>query len=107
MPSSLLVIASFAWATCASRMSCRGINCDDKPENCSYGSVEIRKKLVCAKGPGEMCGGYLDLKGKCGPGMYCDNCGLCRGCSTRLLIDYHKLECNNTTCLKQPNSGFL
>ncbi|CAH1405741.1 unnamed protein product [Nezara viridula] len=68
---SLLVLASFASFTCASRISCR-------------------------------CGGYQELWGKCGLGMYCDNCGLCRGCSTQVLIDYNRSVCNNTTCTRQP-----
>nr|BAV78817.1 neuroparsin 1 [Plautia stali] len=98
MISSSLVLVGFVWTTYASRISCGGIDCDKKPENCTHGSVEIRKKWACGKGPGEICGGYLDAKGKCGSGMYCDNCGLCRGCSSKLLIDHNRLECNRNPC---------
>ncbi|XP_050732775.1 neuroparsin-A-like [Eriocheir sinensis] len=51
------------------------------PTNCKYGtSKDWCKNGVCAKGPGEPCGGYQRRDGDCGEGMRCV-CGRCRGCS--------------------------
>ncbi|XP_050732776.1 neuroparsin-A-like [Eriocheir sinensis] len=52
------------------------------PDNCKYGTtVDWCNNGVCAKGPGESCGGgYRWSDGKCGEGTFC-SCGLCAGCS--------------------------
>ncbi|XP_042239197.1 neuroparsin-A-like [Homarus americanus] len=52
------------------------------PTNCKYGTVrDWCRNGVCAKGPGESCGGYWYEYGKCGGGTFC-LCGTCIGCST-------------------------
>ncbi|KAG0729337.1 Neuroparsin-A [Chionoecetes opilio] len=51
------------------------------PKNCKYGTtVDWCNNGVCAKGPGETCGGYRWSAGKCGEGTFC-SCGICGGCS--------------------------
>ncbi|XP_045122305.1 neuroparsin-A-like [Portunus trituberculatus] len=51
------------------------------PKNCKYGTaLDWCSNGVCAKGPGETCGGYRRQDGICGEGTYCE-CGHCRGCS--------------------------
>ncbi|XP_037790476.1 neuroparsin-A-like [Penaeus monodon] len=51
---------------------------------CKHGTVEDWcRNRVCAKGPGEECGGEWGELGKCGGGMYC-SCGFCSGCNTNL-----------------------
>ncbi|KAK3929861.1 Neuroparsin-A [Frankliniella fusca] len=50
-----------------------------EPEDCLYGLARDHcGRVVCAKGPGERCGGPLHLT--CGEGMYC-KCERCIGCS--------------------------
>ncbi|CAL4088900.1 unnamed protein product, partial [Meganyctiphanes norvegica] len=69
-------------------------NCDTEgdgdvnPETCKYGAVRNWcRKLVCAKGPGEVCGGRWMQHGTCGTGTYC-NCNRCLGCSSFTLECY-------------------
>ncbi|XP_064115649.1 neuroparsin-A-like [Macrobrachium nipponense] len=51
------------------------------PEKCTYGTVlDWCRNEVCAKGPGETCGGHFWEQGKCGEGTFC-SCGTCTGCS--------------------------
>uniref|UniRef100_A0A0P4WCD5 Neuroparsin n=2 Tax=Scylla olivacea TaxID=85551 RepID=A0A0P4WCD5_SCYOL len=53
----------------------------EAPKNCRYGTtLDWCKNGVCAKGPGETCGGYRWSEGKCGEGTFC-SCGICGGCS--------------------------
>ncbi|KAK8732351.1 hypothetical protein OTU49_007046 [Cherax quadricarinatus] len=52
------------------------------PSNCKYGTVRNWcRNGVCAKAPGESCGGHWYEHGKCGIGTFC-LCGVCIGCST-------------------------
>ncbi|KAG7172727.1 neuroparsin-A-like [Homarus americanus] len=52
--------------------------------NCKYGTVvDWCGGSVCAKGPGEACGGEWSENGECGAGTYC-SCGYCNGCSANL-----------------------
>ncbi|XP_045591875.1 neuroparsin-A [Procambarus clarkii] len=54
------------------------------PHNCKYGTVsDWCGNPVCAKGPGETCGGEWGENGACGAGTYC-SCGFCSGCSANL-----------------------
>nr|AHX39208.1 neuroparsin [Metapenaeus ensis] len=58
------------------------------PATCKHGTVEDWcRNTVCAKGPGEECGGDWNEHGKCGDGMYCA-CGHCSGCNTNLVCWY-------------------
>ncbi|XP_071540499.1 uncharacterized protein [Panulirus ornatus] len=51
------------------------------PSDCTYGEVkDWCRNGVCAKGPGERCGGHWWKEGKCGLGTYC-SCNVCTGCS--------------------------
>ncbi|XP_047477623.1 neuroparsin-A-like [Penaeus chinensis] len=66
------------WAAAAPRCKIH-----DRPshDNCKYGTArDWCRNTVCAKGPGESCGGYRWENGKCGLGMIC-SCGRCSGCS--------------------------
>ncbi|KAK9505079.1 hypothetical protein O3M35_009221 [Rhynocoris fuscipes] len=61
---------------------CIGAECDYLPKDCKYG--EYRNscgRMDCYKGPGEECGGWLDVFGVCTPSTSC-KCGRCSGCST-------------------------
>ncbi|XP_054720360.1 venom protein 302-like [Uloborus diversus] len=56
---------------------CEGIDCEDyecpDTDECLHGTVQdvCRCCNVCAKGPGEQCGGFLNLAGLCTEGYYC------------------------------------
>ncbi|KAJ1529687.1 hypothetical protein ONE63_006442 [Megalurothrips usitatus] len=53
-----------------------------EPEDCIYGLTRDHcGRLICAKGPGERCGGSFNGLGRCGEGMHC-KCNRCVGCST-------------------------
>ncbi|XP_053643408.2 neuroparsin-A isoform X1 [Cherax quadricarinatus] len=57
--------------------------------NCKYGTVaDWCGNRVCAKGPGETCGGDWGEKGACVAGTYCScgfcSCGYCTGCAANL-----------------------
>ncbi|XP_068232963.1 uncharacterized protein [Palaemon carinicauda] len=58
-------------------LSCLGCNPADCriPLNCNYGLVKDICYCcdVCAKGPGEECGGIWGLRGQCGDAFICDN----------------------------------
>ncbi|XP_047115309.1 neuroparsin-A isoform X1 [Schistocerca piceifrons] len=65
--------------------SCEGANCVVDLTRCEYGEVQdFFGRKVCAKGPGDKCGGPYELHGKCGDGMDC-RCGVCSGCSMQSL----------------------
>uniref|UniRef100_A0A146L6E2 Neuroparsin-A n=1 Tax=Lygus hesperus TaxID=30085 RepID=A0A146L6E2_LYGHE len=68
--------------------SCR-IDMQDGP--CLDGEVEVCGRTVCAKGPGESCGGIDSWRGKCGRGMHCQS-GRCSGCSTTRYLNGAKPE---------------
>ncbi|KAK3852486.1 hypothetical protein Pcinc_040932 [Petrolisthes cinctipes] len=54
---------------------------ETNPEGCKYGvTVDWCHNEVCAKGPGESCGGYRNANGECGEGTFCQ-CNICYGCS--------------------------
>lgn len=51
------------------------------PDDCQFGLVrDFCGRTVCAKGPGDRCGGPSNIHGKCGEGMHC-KCERCIGCS--------------------------
>jgi len=65
------------------------------PEGCFYGVVKDRcQREMCAKGPGERCGGRWELLGACGEGMFC-SCGRCAGCSLKTF------ECFTNECFRR------
>lgn len=52
-----------------------------EPEDCPFGPTrDFCGRVVCAKGPGERCGGPSHVHGRCGEGTHC-KCGRCIGCS--------------------------
>ncbi|XP_071540498.1 uncharacterized protein [Panulirus ornatus] len=52
------------------------------PSDCTFGvATDWCRNEVCAKGPGERCGGVWWEEGKCGLGTSC-SCGICTGCSS-------------------------
>lgn len=54
-------------------------------DNCPHGTVtDFCGNVVCAKGPGDRCGGPSHVHGKCGEGMHC-KCEVCSGCSVETL----------------------
>ncbi|XP_076165671.1 queen brain-selective protein-1 [Ptiloglossa arizonensis] len=62
------------------RQSCE--SCGDLCNTCPAGiAISPVCGRVCAKRPGEICGGPGEMWGICGEGMYC-NCNRCSGCST-------------------------
>ena len=78
MLRAALVVAIFVLAATqgAHGLSCNACdpeNCEP-PEGCKYGLVKDICYCcdVCAKGPGEECGGLWSLRGKCGAAFVCD-----------------------------------
>lgn len=54
--------------------------CDADPGLCMWGETrDACNRRICAKGPGQRCGGVLDYQGKCAEGLMCLN-NKCRGC---------------------------
>ncbi|KAE8750077.1 Neuroparsin 2 [Frankliniella occidentalis] len=52
-----------------------------RADNCAHGlTTDYCGNTVCAKGPGERCGGPSNVLGQCGEGMHC-KCEVCSGCS--------------------------
>ncbi|KAE8744047.1 Neuroparsin 1 [Frankliniella occidentalis] len=75
----LLVVVLAAVAEASTRGL--SVRCEPlpEPEDCLYGLARDHcGRFVCAKGPGERCGGPMHLT--CGEGMYC-KCERCIGCS--------------------------
>ncbi|KDR17790.1 neuroparsin-A-like [Zootermopsis nevadensis] len=71
---------------------CMGNDCNLEPESCEHGiERDYCGWKVCAKGPGDYCGGPSDVRGKCGEGMHCA-CGKCNGCSLTTLDCYFGLD---------------
>ncbi|XP_067012187.2 neuroparsin-A [Anabrus simplex] len=67
---------------------CEGDSCDVESADCQHGVVkDYCGRKVCAKGPGQKCGGVFDILGKCGKGMSC-KCERCAGCSLSTLDCY-------------------
>ncbi|KAF2898685.1 hypothetical protein ILUMI_07486 [Ignelater luminosus] len=64
--------------------------CDKEPEHfCMWGVArDSCNKKVCAKGPGERCGGPLGVLGQCGAGMMCYSDEICHGCSSKTFECY-------------------
>ncbi|KAL7632830.1 UNVERIFIED_CONTAM: hypothetical protein RMT77_016827 [Armadillidium vulgare] len=88
--TSFLIIITIKLSDCAP-------NCNripyDAPLNCIYGTKrDWCHRLVCAKGPGETCGGARMLNGLCGEGMFC-SCGRCTGCANYNLKCYSGKIC--------------
>ncbi|XP_017784225.1 PREDICTED: neuroparsin-A-like [Nicrophorus vespilloides] len=72
--------------------------CNKEPESyCMWGETRNScNRRVCAKGPGERCGGLRDIFGRCGTGMWCQkedesNTYTCHGCYD------NSLECHQST----------
>ncbi|KAJ1528400.1 hypothetical protein ONE63_006815 [Megalurothrips usitatus] len=63
------------------------------PDGCTYGRTrDFCSNVVCAKGPGEKCGGPYNVEGRCGEGMQC-LCGKCTGCSVVTLQCHARSSC--------------
>nr|XP_053647391.1 single insulin-like growth factor-binding domain protein-2 [Cherax quadricarinatus] len=84
---TLFCLLSLAVASC-SGLKCRVCDtaewCQDPSTlNCTYGTVKDACNCcdVCGQGPGEVCGGPWDIKGRCGVGLKCqkkkNNEGIC------------------------------
>ncbi|XP_028150363.1 neuroparsin-A-like [Diabrotica virgifera virgifera] len=66
--------------------------CNADPEEvCVWGEARNACfRRVCAKGPGERCGGPLDILGQCGEGMMCSKKDeRCHGCSLQTMQCYN------------------
>ncbi|XP_018568084.1 neuroparsin-A-like [Anoplophora glabripennis] len=65
--------------------------CDeDPPEYCVWGEVrDACNRRMCAKGPGERCGGTLNILGQCGEGLMCKSDEICHGCSIQTMKCYN------------------
>ncbi|GAB6024844.1 hypothetical protein CHUAL_009962 [Chamberlinius hualienensis] len=75
-----LLLVTLAIIFCGSNQStctnCEGIyNCPLEPYECQYGIVSNNCTCceMCAKGPGEECGGNLDQYGTCGERLACQS----------------------------------
>nr|XP_045612998.1 single insulin-like growth factor-binding domain protein-1 [Procambarus clarkii] len=67
-----LVVARCSGLSCT---PCNPNNCQDPATlNCSWGTVRQACSCCqsCGGGPGAVCGGAFDTKGKCGPSLVCD-----------------------------------
>ncbi|XP_074034364.1 uncharacterized protein isoform X2 [Leptinotarsa decemlineata] len=66
--------------------------CDSQPkEYCVWGEVrDACNRRACAKGPGERCGGSLNILGQCGEGMMCKSDEKCHGCSLQTMQCYNE-----------------
>ncbi|XP_056633154.1 neuroparsin-A-like [Diorhabda carinulata] len=65
--------------------------CNAEPADvCIWGEVRNAcDRRICAKGPGDRCGGPLDILGQCGEGMMCSTIDdRCHGCSLQTLQCY-------------------
>ena len=61
---------------------------------CKFGWEEdVCGNKVCAKGPGELCGGKHNRYGICSEGLICSNCGRCSGCSYKNFVCFNDPEC--------------
>ncbi|CAL4067318.1 unnamed protein product [Meganyctiphanes norvegica] len=61
--------------------NCNKNEVDVDPSKCMYGMTrDWCRHMVCAKGPGDVCGGRWMQRGTCSTGLYC-NCSRCTGCS--------------------------
>ncbi|KAJ8979651.1 hypothetical protein NQ317_001358, partial [Molorchus minor] len=70
---------------CANKAECE----EDPVDYCIWGEVkDACNRRVCAKGPGERCGGALNILGQCGEGMMCKS-EKCHGCSIQTM------QCHN------------
>nr|CAD7198828.1 unnamed protein product [Timema douglasi]CAD7397218.1 unnamed protein product [Timema poppensis] len=70
---------------------CDEEECEIEPKGCRYGIVRNNcNRKVCAKGPGELCGGPSIIWGRCGDDLHC-TCNICTGCDSESL-DCHKVE---------------
>ncbi|CAL4064586.1 unnamed protein product, partial [Meganyctiphanes norvegica] len=62
-------------------------------KNCKFGvALDWCRQQVCAKGPGESCGGRWRQHGTCGTGTYCE-CSRCTGCSPVTLECFYGQFC--------------
>ncbi|XP_022908703.1 neuroparsin-A-like [Onthophagus taurus] len=57
-------------------------DCEQEPNDfCLWDEVRDNcGRRTCARGPGERCGGPLDIYGKCGEGLMCKQDEKCHGC---------------------------
>nr|QBG05398.1 neuroparsin III precursor [Macrobrachium nipponense] len=82
--TSMLLVLLCLISTVCSAPSCSTRRQQVNVESCKYGTyVDWCRNTVCAKGPGQSCGGDWWEFGKCGEGTYCA-CGTCSGCSLNL-----------------------
>ncbi|XP_046401532.1 uncharacterized protein LOC124167596 [Ischnura elegans] len=77
---------------------CPDGNCDlPQPEDCEYGmKMDACGRMVCARGPGQRCGGKFNILGICGDGTFC-LCNRCKGCS--LVTQECDLKANAAMCV--------
>ncbi|CAL4101468.1 unnamed protein product, partial [Meganyctiphanes norvegica] len=94
--ATLLVVVL---ATQMTSMADAAPNCDDSympntiPSRCKFGiAQDWCRRQVCAKGPGEQCGGRWLQHGTCGAGLYCA-CNRCTGCSPVTLDCFYGQFC--------------
>ncbi|KAG7172726.1 neuroparsin-A-like [Homarus americanus] len=79
---TIVIVSIFFFNISEAAPSCDGHGTRTEPTDCDYGSFQDWcGNNVCAKGPGQRCGGEWWENDDCGHGMYCANCGNCAGCS--------------------------
>ncbi|KAF6200062.1 hypothetical protein GE061_006362 [Apolygus lucorum] len=101
---ALLLLCLSAGLARACKNYCLDDSCKtDVQGPCLDGVVEICGRHVCAKGPGESCGGIDSWRGKCGAGMYCQS-GVCSGCSTHRYLNGVDIA---NVCKKWDKTPFL
>lgn len=87
--NAMAITESWICTACASREECDA----DPKELCIWGEARDRcNRRICAKGPGERCGGSLNILGVCGEGMMCKSDERCHGCSIQTMECYNGLR---------------
>ncbi|CAH1169670.1 unnamed protein product [Phaedon cochleariae] len=94
---SVILILCPQVSVAAGTWVCKGCRnnaeCDKKPEDfCPYGEVrDACNRRVCAKGPGERCGGFMNVLGQCGESMMCKSDERCHGCFLETMECYNEI----------------
>nr|CAD7448510.1 unnamed protein product [Timema bartmani]CAD7460161.1 unnamed protein product [Timema tahoe] len=72
---------------------CDEEECEIEPAGCRYGFARDNcNRKVCAKGPGEFCGGPSSIWGRCTDSLHC-KCNRCSGCDTESVDCYNRENC--------------
>ncbi|CAH1169672.1 unnamed protein product, partial [Phaedon cochleariae] len=78
-------VAKFICRPCKNEMECNM----PPPVMCEYGEVRNAcKRRECAKGPGDRCGGPMNILGQCAENLMCRSDELCHGWFMDTLENY-------------------